>query len=66
MDQDPLNATLIERRDLHEELSIVKVRPDSGRVPAFEPGQFCTLGLPRSDGESTPPSRSGRCGSTPT
>ena len=38
----PLNATLIERRDLHEELIIVRVGHDSGAVPAFEPGQFCT------------------------
>ena len=49
MADGPLNATVVERHDLHEELSIVKVRPDSGRVPAFEPGQFCTLGLPRGD-----------------
>lgn len=48
MTNDPTNATLIERRDLNEMLSIVRVRPDSGRVPAFEPGQFITLGLPRS------------------
>jgi ferredoxin/flavodoxin---NADP+ reductase len=44
---DPTNATLIERHDLNSTLSIVRVRPDSGRVPDFAPGQFITLGLPR-------------------
>ncbi len=45
-EQDLLNATLIERRDVHESLAIFKVRPDGGRVPPFEPGQYATLGLP--------------------
>ena len=47
MEQDPTNATLIERDDLTDTLSIVRIRPDSGRVPAFTPGQFVRLGLPR-------------------
>ena len=42
---DPTNATLV-RRDLTPELAIYEVRPDSGRVPDFKPGQFCTIGLP--------------------
>ena len=42
-----LNATVVARHDLNAYLSIVHVRPDSGAVPAFEPGQFATLGLPR-------------------
>ncbi len=46
-DSDPRNATLVERHDLNETLSIVRVRPDSGRVPDFTPGQFITLGLPK-------------------
>ncbi len=41
------NATLIYREDFTEALSIVRVRPDSGRVPDFVPGQFVRLGLPR-------------------
>jgi ferredoxin--NADP+ reductase len=41
------NATLIERQDLTNTLSIVKVRPDAGTVPPFHPGQFIRLGLPR-------------------
>ncbi len=47
MSHDPTNATLIHRSDLTEMLSIVRVRPDSGRVPEFEPGQFFRLGLPK-------------------
>jgi ferredoxin--NADP+ reductase len=47
MSSDPTNATLVARHDLNETLSIVRVRPDSGRVPDFTPGQFITLGLPR-------------------
>ena len=41
------NAGIVERHDLNETLSIVRVRPDSGRIPDFKPGQFVTLGLPK-------------------
>jgi ferredoxin--NADP+ reductase len=41
------NATLVSRLDLTDVLSIVSVRPDSGTVPPFTPGQFVRLGLPR-------------------
>ncbi len=41
------NATLMERHDYTAELSVVRVRPDSGVVPDFVPGQFIKLGLPR-------------------
>ncbi len=44
---DATNATIVERRDVSPTLSLVRVRPDRGRVPAFIPGQFITLGLPR-------------------
>jgi ferredoxin/flavodoxin---NADP+ reductase len=44
---DPTNASIIDRHDLNEALSIVRVRPDSGRVPDFQPGQFVTLALPK-------------------
>ena len=47
MANDPTNASLLDRHDLNENLSIVRVRPDSGRVPEFTPGQFITLGLPK-------------------
>lgn len=40
------NATLIQRVDLTPALAVVKIRPDSGEVPPFQAGQFCTLGLP--------------------
>lgn len=41
-----LNATLVSRIDLGRELAIVRVRPDSGEIPEFEPGQFLELALP--------------------
>ncbi|MHC4065189.1 MAG: hypothetical protein ACYSUI_11935 [Planctomycetota bacterium] len=40
------NTTLCYRRDLNEDLSILRVRPDTGVVPDFVPGQYTTLGLP--------------------
>jgi ferredoxin--NADP+ reductase len=48
MDLDPTNATLVSREDVTDILSIVRVRPDSGTVPPFVPGQFIRLGLLRS------------------
>lgn len=41
-----LNATLIERQNLTDDLAIFKIRPDSGKVQEFKPGQFATVGLP--------------------
>ncbi len=41
-----LNATLLERIDFNPELAVFRIRPDSGRIPDFEPGQYTTLGLP--------------------
>ncbi|MEZ6087036.1 MAG: ferredoxin--NADP reductase [Pirellulaceae bacterium] len=38
------NATLIDRTDVHEDLALFRIKPDSG-VPAFKPGQYLTLGL---------------------
>ncbi len=55
MSAEATNATLIARHDLTDVLSIVRVRPDSGVVPPFIPGQFFRLGLPRT--EPTPVSR---------
>jgi len=56
-----LNAKLVERIDITDNLSIFKVLPDSG-VPNFTPGQYVALGLygsaPRKEGlplEDTPP-----------
>ncbi|MEX2215942.1 MAG: FAD-binding oxidoreductase [Phycisphaeraceae bacterium] len=49
MDASLANARLIARSDLNADLCIVRIAPDSGQVPAFEPGQFATLGLPESD-----------------
>jgi len=44
-----LNAEVVYRHQLSEDLAILRVRPDEGEVPAFVPGQFCTLGLPMRD-----------------
>jgi ferredoxin--NADP+ reductase len=41
------NATIVYREDLNEDLCILRVRPDGGEIPAFEPGQFATLGVTR-------------------
>jgi ferredoxin--NADP+ reductase len=38
------NATLVEVLEVHENLRIFRVRPDGG-VPAFQAGQFVSLGL---------------------
>jgi len=45
MDQDPYNATLVERIDFNPELAEFRVKFDDGNVPDFHPGQFATLGL---------------------
>ena len=47
------NATLIERRDLNADLAIVRVQPDDGRLPAFEPGQYTLIGLYSDERRST-------------
>ena len=54
------NATIRDWEDLTDELAIFRLYPDEGEVPEFEPGQFATLGLPRShppihDPEKFPP-----------
>lgn len=52
---DHFNATLLDRHDLTPELAVVTVRPDSGDVPEFVPGQYTLLGLPPDDGPSFTP-----------
>ena len=47
MESDPRNAAIVLRQDVSEHLSVLRVQPDWGDVPAFEPGQFAMLGLPR-------------------
>jgi ferredoxin--NADP+ reductase len=39
------NATLIERCDASDTHAILRIRPDAQPLPAFEPGQFVSLGL---------------------
>lgn len=67
MESDPTNATLTAREDLTDILSVVRVRPDAGRVPPFAPGQFFRLGLPRPEAPATGDGegRTGRPGSRP-
>ncbi len=55
----PYNATLLERRDIHEALAIFKVRYDAGEHPGFEPGQFTTLGLVDPANPDAPPPAAG-------
>lgn len=43
----PWNATIVRRRDVGERVVLLWVRPDSGAVQDFEPGQFIQLGWPR-------------------
>ncbi|QDV12531.1 Ferredoxin--NADP reductase [Rosistilla oblonga] len=38
------NATLIQRIDIHEDLALFRIKPDTQTVP-FQPGQYLTLGL---------------------
>lgn len=40
------NARITDRVDLNERVLIVRIAPDGGQVPAFEPGQFVVVGLP--------------------
>jgi len=46
MADETLNATVALRRDLTDRLAIVRVSPRDWELPAFEPGQCATLGLP--------------------
>ena len=43
---DVLNATLIDRRDLNDTLSVIRIRIDGGRAPVFNAGQHISLGQP--------------------
>ncbi len=36
-------ATLVERRDINEELMVIKLKPETSSF-TYKPGQFCTLG----------------------
>ncbi len=51
MPKDIHNATLTERIPMHEDLAVFRFKYNDHDVPAFEPGQFATLGLP----DPTPP-----------
>lgn len=45
MSDDPYNATISKIDVFNEYTWVFHVKPDSGEVPQFEPGQFTTLGL---------------------
>ena len=49
------NATIVARRDLNETVTILHVRPDSGEIVPFVPGQFIQLGLPAEEAPHNPP-----------
>ena len=42
--QNPYNATVVGREEIHSELIVIRVRPD-GDLFEFKPGQFGVLGL---------------------
>lgn len=44
-DQDPFNATLVERELIHDTLGIFRIAYDEGEIKDFEPGQFTNLAL---------------------
>lgn len=45
MPDEAYNARVASRRDLHDSLMVLRVSPDAGEAPRFEPGQFSNLGL---------------------
>jgi len=38
-------ARLVERRDITEDLMVIRLEPEEGGTFPFKPGQYCTLGL---------------------
>lgn len=38
-------AYVVERRDITEDLMVIRLEPDEGGAFNFKPGQYCTLGL---------------------
>ena len=38
-------ARLVERRDITEDLMVIRLEPEEGGAFPFKPGQYCTLGL---------------------
>ena len=38
-------ARLVERRDVTEDLMVIRLEPEEGGSFSFKPGQYCTLGL---------------------
>src|SRR6476620_10152207 len=42
--QKHYNAQIVERTDVHDELAILRVRPDHG-ITEFAPGQYSVMGL---------------------
>ncbi len=45
--QQLLNASLARRVDINPDLAIFRIQPDTGWLTEFQPGQFCTIGLPK-------------------
>ncbi|MFQ6028362.1 MAG: ferredoxin--NADP reductase [Dehalococcoidia bacterium] len=43
MDQEFPKAKLVERRDITDDLMVIKLKPEEGHFK-FKPGQYCTLG----------------------
>ncbi len=51
----PWNATVVRRVDVNERVRILWIRPDSGAIQPFEPGQFVQLGWPKPEDPAGPP-----------
>ncbi|MFO7655417.1 MAG: ferredoxin--NADP reductase [Candidatus Krumholzibacteriia bacterium] len=51
MNNDAYNATIVSRQDIDSDLAIVRVKPDSGEVAGFLPGQYALVGLPKRGAE---------------
>jgi ferredoxin--NADP+ reductase len=44
------NASIVRRDDLHQNLMMIAVAPDTGEFPPFHPGQFVSIGRLRETG----------------
>jgi len=44
---EPYNATIVDWCDINEAAAVFRIELDAGQPPAFEPGQYATIGLPR-------------------
>jgi ferredoxin--NADP+ reductase len=58
-DEALLNARVVGREDLTDELCVMRVAPDKGEAPTFLPGQYATIGVPPVEGEAEQQAKKG-------